>query len=306
MKRSIWLMIFMVVLVNCGLCAERDAVSPAEVRGMVRNLKLPQDKLSSLALDMSMNLPIPMKINIQLRYSHDDKYTLQVFDGFDQTPILVVAGRKAMINDPMADSISLIASAGVAFELVPQGDNYNANFAFNMPVDGKINNRVELDFTSLFSRVAIDVIATYTADGKILFSGKTEQKSSCRASFVASRSFPLNSLSLFVPGQEEAVIEFPLIDVGSVIDEDVFTFPSKRLADSGVKFVELKPDGMVDTMMVVASVMRAIFSRAAIRNVSLRAEIEKNLMYAPDWEKHKKNDLEKSKLLKKVFMPFNH
>jgi hypothetical protein len=307
--KKIFLIIFAFIFsLQPGYAEVPKKITPEDVQRMVGNINLPKDQVGSLKLDMHMNLSSAMRILVQLRYAKPDNYSLMVFDDHDKTPIMIVTGKKALVNDPLAESMTLVASAGVAFELKPQGDQYNANFAFNMPLAGKINNRVDLDFKTLFSRVCIDVEVNQSQNEHVRFYGKTAQKSSCEAFFDATEPFALKSMAIRVEGHSDPVIQFPVIqfpviEVGKNIPNRVFAFPIDELRKSGLKFSEIEPDGMIDTMMVVASVMRGIFSRAAIRSVELREQIETSLKFSPDWEKMTRVDAERSKLLKKIFFP---
>ncbi|GAB4278660.1 MAG: hypothetical protein Kow0029_22130 [Candidatus Rifleibacteriota bacterium] len=291
------------VFVFTNLCYGEEMPSVKQLKESVANINLPGDDIAALKIDMKMNLPLPMQIVVQLRYLKPDQYSIHVFDGSDNTPMLVVADKMAMINDPVSESLMLVASAGVAFDLAPQGDQYTANFAFNLPVDNRINDRIKMDFESLFGRVCIDEKLEVIEPGIMKYSGKTKQKSFCSAVFVASPSISLSSLSLFVEGEKEPVLEFTRISTLPFKLKNEFTFPKKELENSGVKFQKIENAGMLDTMMIISAVMKAVFSRAALKNAKLRAEIEKSLSIKPDWEKMQENDAARNEILKELFKP---
>lgn len=291
------------------LTAPARAITPEEIlasdSGYIKNIVLPGSEVGSLEVDMHMKLPLPMHLLVQVRYTQPDKFALNVFTGDDFTPIMIIRGAKAMINDPLQNRLSLVASAGVAFDLSPQGDQFNANFAFNIPVEGKINNRVNLDFISLFARLENNLVATSSAQGMWQLSGASAQNSSCRAIFSASSTLPLQSLEISTAENPDPVLIFSKIMADRQIATDAFSFPLSELRQSGVEFVEIAPDGMIDTMMVVASVMKAIFTRAALANVAFRSEIEKQLQIKPDWHKIQNDDKVRAEKLKQVFKPFH-
>jgi hypothetical protein len=303
MKKLVFVFIFS-ILSTCSLMAIDPQNIIASGSGYVKNVDLPGSFPQSLAFDMDMQLPFPMHLLVQLRYCAPESYALNVFEGDDLTPIMIVRGRTAMINDPLQSKISLIASAGVSFDLSPQGDQFNANFAFNMPIEGKGSNRVKMDFLSLFSRLENDLTASATADGLIRLGGSTAQKSSCVAIFAASQSLPLQHLEIFVENNPQPVLVFSKISADEKIASGCFLFPMEDLKNSEIEFVEIQPDGMIDTMLVVAAVMKAIFTRAALANEAFRSEVEKQLQISPDWETMHKNDKTRSAGLKKVFTPF--
>ncbi len=303
MKKLAVVFIFSLLSV-CNLMAMDPQSIIASGSGYVKNISLPGPFPGSLAFDMDMHLPFPMHLLVQLRYSAPENYALNVFEGDDLTPIMIVRGRTAMVNDPLQNKISLIASAGVSFDLSPQGDQFNANFSFNMPTEGKASNRVKMDFLSLFSRLENDLVATATADKLIRLSGSTAQKSSCVAVFAASQAVPLQRLEIFVENNPKPVLVFSKISADEKIASDCFVFPVENLKKSKAEFIEIQPDGMIDTMLVVAAVMKAIFTRAALANEAFRAEVEKQLQIKPDWETMRKNDQIRSSELKKVFAPF--
>ncbi|EKD81088.1 MAG: hypothetical protein ACD_39C01985G0002 [uncultured bacterium] len=272
-----------------------------EVRGMVRDVRLPEDQAGSLSFDMYMNLPMPLSILCQLRYSAPDKYSLQVFDNYDQTPVLIIIGQTAMINDPFADGLTLIASAGVAFDLVPRGSEYNAQFAFNMPVDGEIKNRVELDFKTMFSRVSENVTVESAASDTVLFSGLTEQKSRCVALFAPNEKFALRELALFVEEEQAAVLALKNIRVDSETETVAADFPMLQLASSAIPLNFIEPQGMIDTAMVATTVIKAVFARSAIRNQPLREKLESMINQKIDWASVAASDAVRSEKLRQIF-----
>ncbi len=283
--------------------APAQTPSAAEIFGRIRDIRLPQDSLDSLAFDMRMNLPLPLNILCQVRYQAPNHYSLRVFDDHDQTPVLIIIGQKALINDPLASSLTLIASAGVAFDLVPRGEEYNAQFAFNMPVDGAINNRVELDFKSMFARVTENVNVENASGGEVIFSGMTGQKSRCVAILIPSEKFALRQVRLFVEDEPLAVLELNNIMVDKASETVAGLFPMTDLADSAIKYSQVEPQGMIDTAMVAASVLKAVFARSAIRNQTLREKIEEMIGQSVDWQSIEKVDAERSKQLRQLFKP---
>ncbi len=301
MKSRLLIIIALLVLATGAVFAQIP--SEEEVRKMVKNIKMPPDELNSLAFDMRMNLPMPLNILCQLRYKAPDQYSLHVFDDQDQTPVLIIIGQTAMINDPLADSVTLVATAGVVFDFVPQGEDYNAQFAFNMPVDGKIINRVELDFTTMFSRANENVGIENASAGEIVFSGTTSQKSRCVAILAPDEKFALREARLFTEDESEAVLELNNIRVDAEIDAAPALFPMAELASSAIKLTFIEPEGMIDTAMVAASVLRAVFARSAIRNEPLRENIEAMLNQQVDWDAIAASDAARAEKLRLIFQP---
>lgn len=273
----------------------------SELSRMVKDIRLPGDSLKSIAVDMHMNLPLPLKLSCFLRYHAPASYSLQIFDGDDQTPVLIICENIALVNDPMADDISLIASAGVTFEFVPRNEQYNANFAFNTPVDGKINDRIELDFVSLFSRITADQAVQKISPHQFMLSGTTEQNSSFSAEINTQEAFPLKKLSMFVAENPVAVLSFPRIDVDAAVAERDFVFPLQQLNDSGLQIKQSSPQGIIDTMVVVTTVIKAVFARSAIRNPDCRQQVEAMLKTTFDWQGLTAKDAARSAILRKIF-----
>ncbi len=273
-----------------------------ELTGLVKDIRLPGDQLKSLAVDMHMNLPLPLKISCLLRYQAPDQYSLRVFDGEDRTPIMFIADNLAFINDPLADDLSLIASAGVSFELVPQNEQYNANFAFNTPVDGAIKNRVELDFIDLFARVSRNMQVQPLSEHKFQLTGSSEQNSSCSADIDTMAVFPLTRLSMFVPENPEPVLALSLIEADGKIAADYFSFPLQKLTASGLPINRSTPQGIVDTVLVVSTVIKAVFARSAIRNPQCRDQIEAMLRTSVNWQALAEKDALRSAALRKIFV----
>ena len=295
--RSAILLIFI-----AGMAMAQTTV-PEEVVGMVKDIRLPQDRLESLAFDMHMNLPMPLNILCQLRFRAPDQYSLCVFDNYDQTPMLIIIGQTAMINDPFADNLTLVASAGVAFDLVPQGSEYSAQFAFNMPVEGKINNRIGLDFKTLFSRVSENLNVETATAGNLIFSGSTEQKSRCVAVFATQEKFALQEVGLFVEGEPTAVLEIKNIRVDAGAESVADVFPLVQLASSTIPFSFVEPDGMIDTALVATTVLKAVFARTALRNQPLREKIEAMFNQKVDWSSVGSVDTSRSEKLREIFRP---
>ncbi|HAE38379.1 MAG TPA: hypothetical protein DCG57_07045 [Candidatus Riflebacteria bacterium] len=301
MKNTVVITIFMLVCL-AGM-AMAQTKSPEQILELVRDISLPGEDVKSLAFDMHMTLPMPLSILCQVRYAAPDQYSLHVFDNYDQTPVLIIIGRTAMINDPFADSLTLIASAGVAFDLVPSGAEYNAQFAFNMPVDGKIKNRIELDFKTMFSRVTENVVIQSTSSDTLLFAGLTEQKSRCTAVFAANEKFALREVALFVEEEQTSVLALKNIRVDAATEEVVTVFPLPQLASLALALNHIEPQGMIDTAMVATTVIKAVFARSAIRNAPLRENLEGMLNQKIDWAEIEKADAARSKKLRQIFKP---
>jgi len=301
MKKT--LLLVMVLIVSMAGVAWAQTPSAEEILKLIRDIRLPQDNLSSLAFDMRMNLPMPLNILCQVRYNAPDRYSLHVFDDHDQTPVLIVIGQNALINDPLADSLTLIASAGVAFDLVPRGEEYNAQFAFNMPTDGTINNRVELDFKTMFARVNENVSVENASDGEVIFAGMTSKKSRCVAVIAPDEKFALRQARLYVENEPLAILEINDIKVDAASQSEAAVFPMTQLVDAGIKYSRIEPQGMIDTAMVAASVLKAVFARSAIRNQSLRSKIEEMTGQKLDWHKIEALDGARSEQLRQIFKP---
>lgn len=272
---------------------------------LVKNVNLPGDAYKSFIFDLQMNSG-PFQFLIQFRFQSPDNYAMNVFDGADHTPVLIVRGKRALINDPLQEEISLIASAGVVFDLSPQGDQFNAHFAFNLPAENQINNRIKLDFASLFSRVDREIFAVTASDTSVEAGGTTEQNGRCSSVFLPSAAIPLQKLQMFVEGIPGPVLNFTHIAADHHIASDVFVFPLEALESSGIKLVETSPDGMLDSMMVVASVMKAVFTRIAIRSPELRREVETRLQMQPDWAGIEATDRSRAEKLREIFQPFKY
>jgi hypothetical protein len=296
--------IFVVAMIIANQGFADDASPLQKHAALIKNVRLPGDDFSSFAFDMRMT-PGPVQLLVQVRYQRPNDYALNVFDGNDLTPVLVVRGQRAMVNDPLQQKISLIASAGVAFDLSPQDDQLNANFAVNLPGEGQINNRIQLDFAALFSKVNEEISEKIAATGSVEISGKTEKQSTCLASFLPTADFPLQQLQMSVESLPDPVLTFSNIVANRKIATDAFVFPLQQLKDTKVEFIEASSDGMLDSMMVVAAVMKAIFTRAALRSPDLRQEIEARLQIKPDWSGIEATDRERSEKLKAVFRPYN-
>lgn len=301
MKNTVAIALLMLVCLVGAAMAE--TTPPEKISELVRDIRLPGDELKSLAFDMHMNLPMPLSILCQVRYSAPDKYSLHVFDNYDQTPVLIIIGRTAMINDPFAGSLTLIASAGVAFDLVPRGTEYNAQFAFNIPVAGEIKNRIELDFKTMFSRVSENITVENAASDTLLFSGLTEQKSRCVAVFAPDELFALREVALFVEEEKTAVLELKNIRVDSAPESVAEVFPMMQLASSAIALNPIEPQGMIDTAMVATTVIKAVFARSAIRNEPLRENLENMLSQKIDWASIEKVDAARSEQLRQIFKP---
>jgi len=301
MKKTL-LFVMGLIIMLAGV-AQAQTPSAEEVLKLIRDIRLPQDNLSSLAFDMRMNLPMPLNILCQVRYHAPDSYSLHVFDDHDQTPVLIIIDQKALINDPMAGTLTLIASAGVAFDLVPRGEEYNAQFAFNMPTDGKISNRVELDFKTMFARVTENISVEKASAGAIIFSGTTSQKSRCVATLAPDEKFALHYARLYIENEPLPILEINDIRVDAASQTAVTIFPMTDLNASGVKYSQIEPQGMIDTALVATSVIKAVFARSAIRNQPLREKIEEMVGQRVNWTTIEAVDSERSEKLRQIFKP---
>ena len=288
-------------LFSAGAALADDPVS-TELDRLVKNIVLPNDQLTSLALDMHLRLPeSPVHLLCRLRFNASDSYSLQVFDARDETPIMVIADQMTMINDPFAEKLTIIASSGVVFELLQQGEQVNANFSFNQPVDGVIKNRIDLDFKKLFAQVDKDLQLHPAENNLQKFSGQTVRGNRCLATFNASAPLPLQSLQLFIAEAAEPVLEFSLLQAGSE-GYPVAKFPSEGLQQSGLAAAPAQLSGFFDTMGVMTSVLKAVFARAAIHEPSIREKVGDMLkLVSPDWEKMQQNDSQRREKLRELF-----
>ncbi len=294
-------MISAICLFSAGMALAEVSVG-SQLDRLVKNVVLPTDQLSSLALDMHLRLPeSPVHLLCRLRFVASDGYSLQVFDARDEIPVLVIADQMAMINDPFAEKLTLIASSGVVFELQQQGEQVTANFSFNQPVGGVVKNRVDLDFKKLFAQVDKDLQLQPVENGLLHFSGQTVRGNRCLASFNASATLPLQSLQLFIAGAAEPVLEFSLLQADAA-GHPVAEFPLAGLQQSGLAAAPAQLSGFFDTMGVMTSVLKAVFARAAIHEPAIREKVGDMLkLVSPDWEKMQKNDSLRREKLRELF-----
>ena len=302
MTRNVRWLLIVLLCTQVVLSAPWAAGIQPDLDRLVKNVVLPQDQLPSLALDMHLRLPeSPVHLLCRLRFVASDSYSLQVFDARDETPIMVIADQMTMTNDPFAEKLTIIASSGVVFELLQQGEQVTANFSFNQPVDGVIKNRVDLDFKKLFAQVDKDLQLQPAENGRLSFSGQTIRGNRCLASFNASAPLPLQSLQLFIAETAEPVLEFSLLQTGSA-DYPVAEFPLEGLQQSGLAAAPAQLSGFLDTMGVMTSVLKAVFARAAIHEPSIREKVGDMLkLVSPDWEKMQQNDSQRREKLRELF-----
>lgn len=302
MMRSLRLFLTLSICLLAAGVALADDSAGSQLDRLVKNVVLPQDQLPSLALDMHLRLPeSPVHLLCRLRFVASDSYSLQIFDARDETPVMVIADQMTMINDPFAEKLTIIASSGVVFELLQQGEQVTANFSFNQPDDGVIKNRVDLDFKKLFAQVDKDLQLQTAENGRLNFSGQTVRGNRCLASFNASAPLPLQSLQLFIAETAEPVLEFSLLQTGSA-DYPVAEFPLEGLQQSGLAAAPAHLNGFLDTMGVMTSVLKAVFARAAIHEPSIREKVGDMLkLVSPDWEKMQQNDSQRREKLRELF-----
>lgn len=302
MTRNVRWLLIVILSTQVVLLAPCVAGVQSDLEQLVKNVELPPDQLQSLALDMHLRLPeSPAHLLCRLRFVASDGYSLQVFDARDEIPVLVIADQMAMINDPFAEKLTIIASSGVVFELQQQGEQVTANFSFNQPVDGVVKNRINLDFKKLFAQVDKDLRLQPAENGLLHFSGHTVRGNRCLASFNASAPMPLQSLQLFIAGAAEPVLEFSLLQADAA-GYPVAEFPLAGLQQSGLAAAPTQLSGFFDTMGVMTSVLKAVFARAAIHEPAIREKVGDMLkLVSPDWEKMQKNDSLRREKLQELF-----
>ncbi len=300
--KKLWLACVAIAVLFVSLSAALDGAPTSEdVRKMIRDVELPGDSYNTFALDMHLRLPgTPVHFLCCLRYQAPGDFSLHVFDGRDHTPVLVICDEMALINDPFAEKLSVIASAGVVFELQPQEGQYTANFAFNQPVAGIINNRIRLDFKTMFSRLQEDVKIDTASEGTVLFSASTKEQSRCLAELVASASLPLSALQLFVKEHAEPVLDFSMImaDAQFSLPE----FPLAALQKNGLVSEPASMNGVLDTMGIMTSVIKAVFARAAISEPAMREKVSQMFNLGDsDWQLLSSRDTARSTMLRELF-----
>ncbi len=297
-KEKIWYFFVVFMIFAIG---QTFGVTFAEIKSGVKSIHIPEQKFDSFGFDMKMDLPMPLHIICQVRFVAPGSYTLRVFDASDKAPIMILADQKGIIYDPLSASVTMVEPVGTLFEMLPKGDQFVANFAFTMPNDkDEISNRIDIDLSSLFKKADRNTTASET-NGTIFFSGVSEQGSKCKAEFDSKFIDMPRRLEVLTKENPLPVLSFDKFFRNEKIEKKWFVFPSEKLAKCGAKIETLKNGGIINTVMIVQKVMKAVFSRSAIKNVQLREQIEKMFFTKPDWKKIQAEDEKAAKQLKSVF-----
>lgn len=274
---------------------------PDDILKMVKDIELPGGKIDSLLVDMHMRLPDTVAhLFCRLRYKAPESFSLQIFDGHDSTPLLIIIDQLALINDPFAEQLSVIASAGVTFDFVPTDKQYNAVFAFNTPVDGQVNNKIRLDFKTMFSRLSENFEINTGSGSKIIFSGMTKESSRCKGVFDTKATIPLHALSMFIEGSDVPVIEFSRIECE--VSEPEPAFPLQQLQQLRLVTKPIKPEGFIDSIFAMNALLKAVFTRAAIYRPEIREKVSEMFSLKDfDWQSLTERDARRSEMLRELF-----
>lgn len=305
MKHKILIIGFSFILCLMTSLWAKDKLPSSELlKGWAKSIQIPGSSFKTFSADITMNLPLPLKLLCQIRYEANNNYSLRVFDMSDKTPFLIVSDKKGIIYNPTNGKVTLVSSGGAFFELVPNGKDFNANFAINLPVDGKAKDKFVLDFDSMFKRIVdnIEVVPGNSSQTFIL-KGDTQQKGWAKAYFDIKNIYKLTRIEAAPEGSTKPFLIIDKIKANEKLEKHAFSFPEAMLKKSGLEIDKISGEGFMDTVSLFSAIMKMMFTRVAINNKEVRESIEKMLHIKPDWDKMSIVDAKSSRILRGIFQP---
>jgi hypothetical protein len=131
-------LIFSFILVQAAQPGQpAKELSSSELKGLALVVSAENPEYSSLAIEAVFSEPrIKTAIGYRVFYSKTKGYALYVRDMMDETPIFLLAEKKALLFDPSEEELILFQDIGLMFELGMEGDELRFVSAFRKTKEG--------------------------------------------------------------------------------------------------------------------------------------------------------------------------
>ena len=285
---------------------ESKPLSPLELKKGIKVIVPEKEGFSSLKIDSSLFCGADAVLNIRLFYRRPREYALYMLDSFDSTPIFVVTHGDCIMYDPLEDNIQYVRNAGVIYEVGIKEDRFIFKGAFNATwrhgnEEPKylIKNTVVVDLLSIINQVSVDLRSKKTDQNEFLFMGYTERKGFCKAYINPAASIPIIRMIIYPKGDKNPIFSFNKIETETIIDDEIFKSPLKRLRESKLHLKEMDIHEIKNANL--RQWAKAIFIRSGMRHPELRGKIDAMGFQNIDWPKVINRDERVISILRKLF-----
>lgn len=252
---------------------------------------------------------------------------LQLRDTRDGAPMLVAADEKFVFYDPIGAEVLMgsgepvvsiaIEHAETAGEEAGAGrdaEESGTSFAVGLglraagdpDVPGtNVSPAATIDLHSILESLTDDLALEQRGEGSFVLTGRSRTGGRGVAFLDIVDGRPVyRRVELFGRGEEGGRL-FCVIDeiqVGVPLPEERFTFPSERLAASGLPLRPLRTGTALRTVLSIGRFVRGVMARLALAGAEdLRPVVETMAMRELDWESLRATDATVSARLKEIF-----
>ena len=285
---------------------ESKPLSPLELKKGIKVIVPEKEGFSSLKIDSSFYGGADTVLNIRLFYRKPQEYALYMLDSFDSIPIFIVTHGDCIMYDPLEDNIKYVRNAGVIYEVGMKEDQFILKGAFNVTwrhgnEEPKylIKNTVVVDLLSIINQVTVDLRSKKTDQNGFLFMGYTKRKGFCKAYINPAASIPIIRMMIYPKGDKNPIFSFNKIETETIIDDEVFESPLRRLRESNLNLKEMDIHEIENANL--RQLAKVIFIRSGIRHPEFRGEIDAMGFKNIDWPKVINRDERVFSILRKLF-----
>lgn len=305
----LWVFLLVAVLA-CPLPAQAGADSlqestqttPSDLIKRVKVLSPEEAGFSSLVVESSYFGGPDAVVNFRLLFQGPESYAFFMLDGFDGTPLLVVAQENALLYDPMKDHLLHTGNTGVLFRVGFEKDQFVLNGAFQQGTRASkpvIRNTVVIDLPAILDQMRIDLRSEQSPQGDYVLSGHTVRQGYCEAHIDPAAAVPLTRMAIYPRGHRTPIFAFNRIEANTHIDGSRLAFPMDRLRASGLPVREMLPGEIENADM--SHVAKAIFLRSALRHPERRGEVVQMGFRDVPWSTMRERDPRVSSALRELF-----
>jgi hypothetical protein len=233
----------------------------------------------------------PVRMKFHASYQAPDQFALVLRDSMDDTPVVYVAGRKALVYDPILSELLYLSDASVRLTMKFVEDEFQFRFSFFHSKEDA--SEVAFDIKSLvLNRVPGGEIASLPEGYRLALTTPLGNKTVATVNPAALALY--SNVELFSKDEKRPVLSVDTISANHALPSNRFRFPdltllAKSLPVRRIPFDGTTPEG--EECKELAA--RALYIRLAINRSELRKQ-----MPEVDWERVAANDKAFSKLLR--------
>jgi hypothetical protein len=237
-------------------------------------------------------------------YLAPGQHALFFSDGFDDTPILLVADRKIMFYDPVIPAILLSDNISLITSVKAEGEKLKLDWDFQK--SKAKTERIKTDLLRVDLKSILDgdtdreVIKTGENNYRLILAKQAKEPCWVEATFDITKPSPCTSIRMIERESHEAVFCFDRIILNGNVGGEEFRFPAKDRLPEHLKVKDWPGDGFLANLGGLAMVTRACYARAGANHPSVRKSIKLPGLWGIHWDQIKANDAKYSAVLKRL------